>query len=335
MLLVFCVCAEVTELCVSANSKETRKVNGVRFSDDGNWVKLGGVNSFAGKQYDTSDEVDKLEKILKKNGYICVYGKNQSISDDEYEEYIGSGTHPFWFDNYMRKDEIFYNMYFEVYVYGRSYIDYKAGMDNGLVEPYTREELNTSTVLLNRAYFYTLSKVGKVIDEVNDKIPVWWSTGYLRITSPINCKITVLHPIENCYYEFNVKKNTPFLVKLKYGGYVITKVNGVDVDMQDEFVPFNNNVQIETTNTEEEPYELDLKKLVENRNIPDVDPDDLKREEEETINLYEDVSAEKTIVDKKASQTKWSMIIMVTFGGLIVLLVAAYFIIRKKINKGE
>lgn len=330
---VICLTMPVTVLAEQEHGR-------FRYDEEGNFIHSGGVNKYCGVEYNSSEEeTDKLNTVLKINDYVCIYGSNCEITDDEFDKYFKDSSYSFGFTQYC-KDAIFNNTFYNVYVYRPSYEDYKNGVDNNSVMDYTLMELRTSAVLVDTSYWYSLSKVGKVLTEVNDNIPVWWDTGYLLINSPIDVKITALHVSESAYNEFYVVANEPYLVKLKVGGYTITAVNGVELSAQDQFLPFSNNIQIETKNTTEQPYELNLEQLIEGDNIPAINMEELKKDDSEaemkSINVYADLVKEKTKVKDKeiSSANKWKII----FVSLIVIAVAGFMItieiLKRKNNRG-
>lgn len=319
-----------------------------QYDDRGNWIRIGGVNSFCGVRVeDTQEDCEKLEKIVKGYDYICVWGEHSEISDEEFDKYLkddpqGLGIAYYTRDNTGDPKEVYYKRFCNVYLYRPSYQDYKDAIDgDGTVMSWTLMELRDSKVIINYGLPYAKSKVGKIIDEVNDRIPVWWDTGYLLIKSPKDVKILAYHGQESCYYQFYVKKNEPYLVKLKSGGYKLMEVNGVDVADQEEFLPFKNNIEIvPDTCTEFEPYELDLEEYIDKRNIPSINLDETieKDNTEKEIayeNLYEDVEKEKTEVGYKSEEDKNKFWSLFAAGIMLLLLVIAVivYIIKDRKNK--
>lgn len=316
-----------------------------QYDERGNWIRTGGVNSFCGVRVeDTQEECEKLEEKIKKYDYVCVWGEHSEISQEEYDKYIkddpyGLGIAYYMRDNTGNPKEVYYKRFVNVYLYRPSYEDYKAGIDdNGVVMSWTLMELRDSKVIINYGLPYSKSKVGKIIDEVNDRIPVWWDTGYLLIKSPKDVKILAYHGQESCYYQFYVKRGEPYLVKLKSGGYKLMEVNGVAVEDQEEFLPFKNNIEIvPKTCTEFEPYELDLEEYIKERDVPSINLEETieKDNTEKEIayeNLYEDVEKEKTKVGYKSEEDKkkfWSFVA----AGIMLLLLAVAVVIYYIRNK--
>lgn len=311
------------------------EIIGVRYGD-GEVIYFGGIDTFKNEDYSGREE--QLEKILQKANYICVYGKSSEISNEELAKYIGNDNdaYYFWFSDYVHPQKPFYNQFYNVYIYRPSYNAFKQGVDEQKMGLHTVDEINDGAVIVDYATEYTLSKYGKVIDEVNDKIPVWWDTGYLQIESPIDCKIRLLHGMENAYYEFYVRANEPFLVKVKAGGYMVTEINDVPIDEYEEELKFTNNFQVQKKHTEFEPYVMELEKCVEKYEIKSIDLEEQKKKDEEAyvdINIYEDVKKEKTEVGydtEEEKEMRWSLIFLGGFGVIILGCFVAYHILKKK-----
>ena len=317
-----------------------------KYGKDGRWVYSGGVNTFAGLTFDkTTSDCRKLENMLKTYGYICVYGQGQQISDEEYNKYLHDNPYNIGFEDFAQKNtndrfEVYYQRFFKVYLSKLSYEDYKKGIDqNGYPPDRAIDELRDSYVVVDYAMEYSMSKYGKVIDEINDRIPVWWNTGYLLIKSPIDVKITAYHIMESCYYEFYVKAKEPYLVKVKLGAYVITELNGKSIDENEEFLPFTNNVNIDHINNDKShPYELKLEKVIKERDIPTINLEETiekdKIDKEKAYeNLYAEVSKETTIIDsdyEENQKTKWSLIITGIMVFICILCIIAYRVMKKK-----
>lgn len=322
-----------------------------QFDERGNFIHTGGINQFSGVKFeDTNESLERLEQLLRQYDYVCIYGTHQQISDEEYDKYFMDLDVVFslGFEDYAPKNtntpyEVFYQQFVNIWLYRPSYEDYKASLDaSGSVAGWTLNEIRESTVIVHYGVPYSLSKVGKVLDEVNDRIPVWYDTGYLQITSPKDVKILTYHGQESAYYEFYVKANEPYLVKLKSGGYKISEVNGKAIADQEEFLPFKNNVEIvPNTCTEFEPYKLELEELLANRDIPSIDlektieEDNIEREKAYE-NLYEEVEKEKTRLgyeDKDTKKKRWSWRI----AGLLVLImfVAIVVAVKNRVDDNE
>ena len=340
--LIMSLCFAVTAY---AQDEQEQTMIRHRYDEDGRWVYNGGVNTFAGMKFGkTSEECQKLEKLLKSNGYICVYGQGKEISDEEYNKYLYKNPYGIGFEDYAQtntndKYEVYYQRFFKIYLNKLSYQDYKDSIEKtGIPLTRTLDELRDSYVVIDYAMEYSMTKLGKVIDEINDRIPVWWKTGYLLVKSPIDVKMTIYHTMECCYNELYIKANEPYMVRLKIGSYIITKVNGTDTDHNDELLPFSNNVNIGEDNDKSHPYELKLEEFIKKRNIPTINlektiEEDNVEKEKAYENLYEEVSKETTIVDsdyEKNQKRKWSLIIAGVMVLLCLICVAAYKILKRK-----
>lgn len=321
-----------------------------RYGKDGRWVYSGGVNTFAGTTYQkTKEDCQKLEEKLRAYGYICVYGQGKDISNEEYNKYLYKNPYGIGFEDYAQantndKYEVYYQRFFKVYLSKLSYEDYKKSIDSeGYPLSRTLDELRDSYVVVDYAMDYSMSKQGKIIDEINDRIPVWWNAGYLLVKSPKDVKMTIYHVMEGCYNELYIKKNEPYLVRLKLGNYIVTQLNGKSIDQNEEFLPFNNNINIgDFDNDKEHPYELKLEEVIKNRDIPTIDLDEIiekdnVEKEKAYENLYEEVSKETTIIDSDYTENqkkKWSYIITGIMVLICLICVVIYKVAKRK-NKGK
>ena len=337
-------------LPVYADDSNTKEMSGMayRYGKEGRWIYEGGTNRFKGVEYgNTTEDAKRLESELRSYNYVCVYGQHRDISTDEYNEYIADNPYHLGFESYAQANtndrfEVFYQRFYDIYLPYESYTGYKNEIDKyGAPMQHTLEELRDAYVVVDYATPYQVEKIGKVLDEINDRIPVWWNAGYLLVKSPKDVKLKLYHTMEKCYYELYVKGSEPYLVKLKMGGYIITEVNNKSIDENEEFLPFDNNVQIEYQyNTEEHPYILELEELIKKRDIPSINLDEQiekdKIEKEKAYeNLYEEVSKEKTIVDEteEQSQKRWSIIIICVLVFIVLAFIIVYLIIKRRINK--
>lgn len=252
--------------------------NKYRFNEDfGNWVTLGGINEWDGIKANTRAETEELEVKLAENGYILISGENMNISMEDYTTFCNG--HSFWFSKYMNQQEPGWSLY-RVYVYEPSYTDFMAQLSDEIkdLQRYTIQELTESTVVINYMYWDLDEAVGTISDKFNDNIPEYSESGYIQIVSPVDCEVTILQAYTRQYYQFYVKKNQPLLVKVVTGCYHITDVNKQTVNDNinnsgENTLPYNNQIQIGTHNTEDNPYIIELNGLVEKYNIPDIDID--------------------------------------------------------------
>lgn len=249
-----------------------------RFDDEyGNWITLGGINEWNGTKARSREETENLELTLTENGYMLISGNDMSISMSEYTQFLDERT--FWFSRYMKKQEPDWNLY-KVYVYEPSFRDYQTQISGKIKEPerYTIQELSESTVVIDYKYWDMDEAVGTISYNFNDNIPDYCESGYIQIRSQVDCEVTLLQAYTRQYYQFYIKKNQPLLVRVVTGCYHITSVNEQSINDNisnsgEDTLPYNNQIQIGTHHTIDNPYSIELFSLVSKYNIPDANID--------------------------------------------------------------
>ena len=318
-----------------------------QFKEGGNWFAAGGYNKYDYIEAKTRDEANELELKVRAENYILVNSDNMQISYEDYKairDYKG-----YWFTKYMEHSDPIWNEV-KVYMYKPSFDEYIELVKSKSRDTMLCEEINESTVVIDYRFFYYQEQVGTITDEYNDNIPDYIkTTGYMEIRSPVDCEIKVMRASTRTYHIFYVKKETPFLVRLVCDCYHIVNVNGKELNDNIEVIgsgedtlPFNNQIQILITNTEDNPYVIELNDLTVKYKIKDANlngkPDysllsenktyeyDIDIAEENTI-LY-DISTDKEKENNSISQYWWVWIIL----GIVGVIGVVYLIVIVKNN---
>lgn len=274
----------------------------VKLSPEGNWIREGGVNRYDGVQAETREDAADMERRLSMDDYIEV----QSLSAEQYEAFIESDQTDWWFKWYITSDdpndaEFYSNGWIKVYVYAPSFNDWwEDWQEHGSawdVNRITRMELENSSVVINYRYWWSMERAGTdCSDEINNP-PAWCDAGYISLVSPVDAEIRFKLINDNTYYTIYVSANTPFRAKMKYGNYVITQINGVDIKGRDANVPMNNNIQLGWGDNLEEdtPAEMNLTKTVKAYGIKSID---ISGKPDRSLDKNQHIPEEKTIVEE-------------------------------------
>lgn len=265
----------------------------------------GGINRFDGKLAETREEIDDLEReVLASGDYVLANQSGHELTDTAFEDLLKScrdedGLKVFWFENYLNPKNTFHDTYSKVYLYKPALERYMQALENDTLNdnPFISMELDYSTVVISYEIQFFHDRIGADLSyEVNDGIPEWYATGYLRVESPANVEITLFLIEEQNYYTFYVPKDEPFYIKLKQGGYNVVQVNTKATGHGEETLPFHDLIQITPDNeSKENAYLLQLQAFAEKYNIRDLPEEN--QEMIETKNIYEDPFAEKTTVE--------------------------------------
>lgn len=318
-------------LCSSSFSSDAYQM---RINENGNFIRIGGINSYDGERTESYEETLALEMTLRNSGYILINTDFRDISDEEYDRFCSCR---FWFSSYISDDEYYKTMY-RIYVYEPSFSDFMEQYNEyGSIEDYTRMEIDSSAVVVSYAYWDSLKKVGTVSNEFNENIPEGRESGYLQIISPIDAEIRLHFPITDRYFDFFVQADTPFLVRLKTGAYNVTDVNGYEFRDRESTIKNNNIIHIEEKYTAENPYTVELYELIETYSIPSaeiISETDLLLSDEynQDIPEYQVTVAEET-KDDKADENNYILLILALI--IIVLLIAVWIYRRKKEKDNE
>lgn len=242
--------------------------------EEGNLIAIGGRNEFDEVKANSREETKRLESTLLLNDYILVTSDKMSILYDDYIKFRDS--HLFWFSTYIVDEEPYWSSK-KLYVYKPSFDDYMEQLESesGL-KRYTIEEISNSSVLIDYAYWDNLDAIGTVSDIFNDNIPSYCDTGYLKIDSSINCEVKLLQAGTRRYYIFYIHKGNPFVVRVPTGCYHVVGVNNTDIpdninNSGESTLPYNNQIQIQTQHTIDNPYLIQLYDLSEKYKLKDTD----------------------------------------------------------------
>lgn len=299
-------------------------------NDNGNWIAVGGHNTFDCVKATSREETEKLESTLLLNDYILVSTEYKSISDEDFDAILNGKS--FWFTSYLENKQITWNKY-HVYMYKPSLEDYLEQLENRAVMPYTQMEIAESSVVIDYSFWDSLDKIGTITDEYNENIPYYVTiTGYLEIRSPIDCYVKIMRSSTRTYHIFTVKKDEPFLVKLVGDCYHIVGVNKQEVpdnidNNGEDTLPYNNQIQILETCTAEKPYVIELEQLVKKYKIPSalIDNNNNIVDEKQYEEVVLDISEEQTVIEDGPTQQLtnskniivWIVLAIVCFVGVV------------------
>lgn len=301
----------------------------VQLSEDGNWIKEGGLNRYCGTVFSSEEQAKETEAVLKRDGYIEL----KELTDEEYEGFVTNTATGWWFENYIKdaddKKIEYYDEWFKIYVFEPSFRDWwesyeEVGEKANSVDKIPVMEIENSSVVIDYRTWWSKDRVGSDLsNEINDGIPSWYDTGYICITSPIDAEITFELVDDGTFYTVYVTKNTPFRAEFKYGAYHITQINGKELKKQDSNCPLGNNIAVgwgDNLNLET-PVDINITKTVEAYNIK---PIDLTGKPDRSLDKNQNLSGEeKTTLDEEESEpveekkANWFKRI------LIILLIAA------------
>lgn len=307
-------------------------------TESGKLIRQGGINSIDGVKCKTKGETIALENSLRKDGYIQVSGKDMDITEKEFNLFCRGKLAAVPYAEYTDKKDEFNWAFYKIYVYKPCFEDamkqIKAGDE---VSATTRSELGTSVVVIDYGEWYQKERIGKVVNEYNDNIPSWCkATGFLQITSPIDIIIRIEHFYTHTFDELYVRANKPLLVKLREGAYIVRKVNATDISEEEKVLPFKNNIQIQTINTETEPYKIDLEKTVDKYKIAPINLDgkpDCSYKHEVFFNTKENkITTKSATVKGKKEETSHNnnLEIVIVVGTILALCAFAFGIYKFK-----
>ena len=268
-------------------------------NDNGNWIAVGGHNTFDCIKATTREETEQLESTLLLNDYILVNTDIKHISDEDFEALLNGKS--FWFSSYLENKPATWNKY-RVYMYKPSLSDYLEQLENRSVMPYTQMEIAESSVVIDYSYWDSVEKVGTITDEYDDNIPSYITvTGYMEIRSPINCTVKVMRSSTRTYHVFTVTKDKPLLVRLVGDCYHIVQVNKQSIpdnidNSGEDTLPYNNQIQILETCTKENPYVIELHRLTNKYSIPSLLIDNEGK-------IVDETSIEKSMIEVDEEQT--------------------------------
>ncbi len=273
-------------------------------------IYSGGINWFDDEHAVQYEEIKDLEwKVTVTGEYVLANTDMREISDNAFEDLWKScvdestGCDNFYFAEYLNPENVFHDTYSKVYLYKPVFEEYIERWRNRSLEnnPYIIAEMRESTVVIDYGIPYFIERIGADMSaEVNEGIPEWYQTGYLKVESPVSVMITLELMEEKNYYTFYVPKEETFYIKLKQGGYFVTKVNSQNTGDGEETLPYNDLIQITSGNeTKENAYLLQLQAFAEKYNIQDLPAE--TQTIIETRNIYEDPFAEKTTIETEES----------------------------------
>lgn len=308
--------------------------------EGGHYFRSGGINKLDGVIRKTKEETVKLEEELRKSNYVLVNSENRDISDEEYN-LLAENCDLLSVGNWILKENGYHNTYYKVYIYKPIYYDiiYQLKTEGKLSSRTAREETG-STVVVNYAEWYHRERVGKIVNEFNDNIPDWYTTGFLLITSPIDICITFEFTNGNYYNRLYVKANEDFLVEVITGGYIVKSINNTSITWDESSLIYNNNIQVTPKHTKDNPKELNIETVVKKYNIPSLEDIENKpdyswanRHNIPATQIFEEETELKVTnkgKEKNNTKTLWSIIFICAFILMTSTGVVVYKYYRKR-----
>lgn len=314
-----------TTLCVPVYAEEERTAAEIFATDEavryyskvevgGNAIRLGGFNSVDGIECKTREDVIAMEESLRRGNYILVTTDKMDITQEEFDLFFNTTFQPMYSvygDRTYKATELYWEMEMgKLYVYKPSFDDAIEQLrTTGWVSNLTQLEILNSSVVADYTEWYYEERAGTVVYEFNDKIPSWYSTGFLQIESNIDARVCLECMSDRTLYVFYVKANEPFLVKVKAEGMQVRVINEQPLKAGEETLVYNNNIKIrEDQHTENTPYILDITKTVAKYDIPPLaDVDEKPNYSWENRFEFEEITdfpKEEVIVDTDVEDTE-------------------------------
>lgn len=279
----------------------------VKIDEDGNWIKEGGLNRYAGEIIDSTEQGHEMETRLRADNYIEI----NDLTAEQYEAFVASQEVNWWFEEYIRPEEDkyseYYNGWHKIYVFKPSFMDWweeYQELGKASVTGVPTMEINSSSVVINYRVFWAREREGKDLsEEMNDGIPSWHDVGYISITSPIDAEIKLFLKDERNYYTIYLRADVPLRAKLKSGNYSIVEINGKEIGTSDKNITNGNTIDIgwEEEPSLEEPVEISVEGAVEAYGI---EPIDLTGKPDRSIDKNQRLSSdEKVTVDEEEPES--------------------------------
>ena len=307
-------------------------------------VYEGGLNRFQGKKATSREEMYEIENRVKNSGYIQIFGAYSDIQENELA-YFRDFNNGFWFQDKIKETE-YNHQFYKVFVNKLSFNDFVYSIKgNETVPEHTIREIEYSTVVLCSDFFDDIEKAGKIDNEIGDAIPNYFNVGYIKITASVNMRLLLYNNHNSRYYIIDVDKNKDNLIKIKTGAYHIFTANGKDIANLDNTrgenaLPYNNIIQISSSNDKENPYLLELNQLIKKYELTDVTDDEKAAIENDKVpDVKNDINKEQTKInnDELKDFVKSSDNIILPILFVLIAVVALLWIIyeykkRKKIK---
>lgn len=189
--------------------------------EGGNLIRQGGFNQIDGLKAEDKYDTMSLETYLDKSGYILVSSDSKSVSNEDYELILPYLPYQEYID---KKSNFLWNNY-KLYVYKPCYTDLITSIKSETeVSQTTIQEIRISSVMVNYYEWYQKERIGKFVNEINERIPEWYkNTGYILIKSPVSAEITFELEYEKTLTQVYVDEGEPLLLKMKAGMYSIKR----------------------------------------------------------------------------------------------------------------
>lgn len=340
---IICGLFAISMLAMTPNFITYAAVNGATVyvqAEKGYLIRQGGINSIDGVKCQSKEETIELEIGLRSAGYIQVSGKNMDITEEEFNLFCVGELAAISYSEYANKENEFNWNFFKIYVDKNCYADAMEQIKAGnRINATTKSELGTSTVVINYSEWYQKERIGQVVQEFNNNIPSWvTSTGFLQITSPIDIVISLEDYSTHTINNFYVRANKLLLVKVREGAYIVKEVNSTTIPEIEEVLPYKNNIQIQESNTEDNPYILDLEKTVDKYEITSIDlsgkPDHSYQASENNSDTI-DIDSENAVVstsnvDEKTEKSNSSIKFIIIIGASLIACIVLFVIYKKK-----
>lgn len=241
---------------------------------DGKLFMQGGINTYGSTVCESKEETYELEQRLRADGFLLMTTDDRDISDEDLATLTEGYYLPPYFDYFNSESEFNWDMQMrKVYIRGDLLEDaLKQLRETDEVEKHTQIEIMSSSVLIDYGVWFVKERAGKVLNEINDKIPSWYNgAGYLEIRSPIDVAITLEIWDERTFIILYVKADTPLLVRMKLGMFVVTDINSTEIPFGEATIPIQNHYSIIEEDTIDNPCILDLNDVITKYEIKPAD----------------------------------------------------------------
>lgn len=335
--------------CIPVAFAESNDYNYTTITYDGGsfGVYEGGLNRFQGKKAKSREEMYEIENRVKNCGYIQIFGVYSDIQENELA-YFRNYDNGFWFQDKIKETE-YNHQFYKVFVNKLSFNDFvNSFKENKTAPEHTVREIEYSTVVLCSDFFEDIEKAGKIDNEIGDAIPNYFNVGYIKITTSVNMRLLLYNNHNSRYYIVDIDKNKDNLIKIKTGAYHVFTANGKDIadlsnTRSENALPYNNIIQISSSNGKDNPYTLELNQLIKKYELKDVtDEEKAAIANDKVPDAKNEINKEQTKIDndelKNFVKSSNNIILPILF--VLIAVVASLWIIyeykkRKKIKNED
>lgn len=316
---------------------------------DGHAYRKGGVNTFDGVDCKNEKDTEQLENLLKVSGYVLVNTSQKEISDDEYKllynnkVYTAYGQAYFEKPYYANDDNAETHIYYERHILNEILRKLRSG---DIITTSIKSEVATSTVIVDYSVWSYVKRAYTITNYFNNNIPSYRTdVAFMLIKSPINIRLLLQDKYEFTISELFVKADTPLLIKVPIGDYVVIGINDKNiVAVHENALIGNNQLTVLSRHTQDEPYVLELAGVINKYNIQPIDLDDAPDhswENRDDDDYQPWLPTESTIIPEEVNQdttTQSQFLWRIVFAAIAVLvilaIVIAVHVLKKKYREG-